>query len=537
MEYAARAFGFGTPVTDPNVSISRDGFCSRIGGAICGACIGVVLLIVFCVILVWNEGKTVKDQKAIQQGRKDVVELGCSMDTAKVGKLVHASCSLSSTRLSDPVFSSVAVNGVWLSRSVEMLQWTESSTSSKSNGQTVTRYSYSTTWSSGQISTSSFHNPQGCGGTCYNPTFPSFSSQKWWVEPTFFGNFTLPTDLRNKITGSTAITPPSTSRSCSQLSSSQPPSVISTDTTTPSGGYLYTNCGNVVGTLRIKWTASSATSASVLAKLTDAGSFVEWKASSGSTIYRLSEGNKSASSMFDDASSAAKVRTWVLRFVGWLLIWLGLQLITGPVAVMPTIIPCVGDFLSDIVGCVLCAVNCCLATGIALFFIALGWLAYRPAVGVPLLIAGFVGCILCCVAAYMKKKKGGKVSAQAGPQVVVAQPAQPMPNPQYPQQLPPGYDPNAQQGYTGQPQGYQQPPPGYPATQQPPAGYAGPLPPPGYAGGPPPGYAPPPQAYPPGYGGAPPGYPPQGQLPPGYAPPPPGYQQPPPGYQPGKAWG
>lgn len=49
------------------------------------------------------------------------------------------------------------------------------------------------------------------------------------------------------------------------------------------------------------------------------------------------------------------------------------QLLTGPVALAPQLVPCVGGLFSEVVGCLLCGVNCVFATAFALLLVSISW--------------------------------------------------------------------------------------------------------------------------------------------------------------------
>ena len=133
------------------------------------------------------------------------------------------------------------------------------------------------------------------------------------------------------------------------------------------------------------------------------------------TIGTITEGSKSGDDILNELASANKAITWVLRFVGWLVCWFGLQLVAGPVALAPDFIPVVGDMIGGILGPILCCLTCTLATSFALLAIAIAWLAYRPLIGVPLLLVFCLGCAgtVVLVLRFKKKRKGGAEYTEA----------------------------------------------------------------------------------------------------------------------------
>jgi len=65
------------------------------------------------------------------------------------------------------------------------------------------------------------------------------------------------------------------------------------------------------------------------------------------------------------------------RFVGFLVAWFGLMLVTGPASVAPDIIPCVGPMIGDLVGCVLGLAMFGVAMCYACVIAAVAWLRFR----------------------------------------------------------------------------------------------------------------------------------------------------------------
>ena len=75
----------------------------------------------------------------------------------------------------------------------------------------------------------------------------------------------------------------------------------------------------------------------------------------------------------------------LLRFIGWLLTWLGLQLLTGPLTIFPDIIPFVGPCIGDLMGAALCCVTLMVSLASSLFVGAIAWIFVRPVLSLTLL--------------------------------------------------------------------------------------------------------------------------------------------------------
>ncbi|MCB1088453.1 MAG: hypothetical protein KDM63_15550 [Verrucomicrobiae bacterium] len=85
--------------------------------------------------------------------------------------------------------------------------------------------------------------------------------------------------------------------------------------------------------------------------------------------------------MFASAVQANKVLTWVLRFVGFLLMAIGLGLIARPLKVMADVVPMAGRVVGMGIGLfafILAGIGSTLTISVA-------WITYRPLIGIPVL--------------------------------------------------------------------------------------------------------------------------------------------------------
>jgi len=133
--------------------VTRQSWFSRIGGAVMGVLVGLVLFVLAFPLLFWNEGRAVTTYKTLQEGGNIVVSVAADkVDPSNAGRLIHLT-GLADTQatLTDPVFG-VSAKALKLRRTVEMYQWKENSsseTTKKLGGgtETVTEYWYSREWS------------------------------------------------------------------------------------------------------------------------------------------------------------------------------------------------------------------------------------------------------------------------------------------------------------------------------------------------------------------------------------------------------
>jgi sorbitol-specific phosphotransferase system component IIBC len=103
------------------------------------------------------------------------------------------------------------------------------------------------------------------------------------------------------------------------------------------------------------------------------------------TIELLKIGTFSAPVMFQQEQEGNAVLTWILRLAGFVMMLVGLMLVTNVVSVVASVIPFLGNIVGAGVGLLALAV----ALPLTLVTIALAWVAYRPLIGIPLiLVAG-----------------------------------------------------------------------------------------------------------------------------------------------------
>ena len=93
--------------------------------------------------------------------------------------------------------------------------------------------------------------------------------------------------------------------------------------------------------------------------------------------------------MFDDAVKGSKLTVFILRIIGFLVMFAGLKAILNPLRVLADVIPLVGR----IVNAGISAIAGLIAFALSLVTIAIAWLYYRPLIGVPLLVVA-VGAIV-----------------------------------------------------------------------------------------------------------------------------------------------
>lgn len=357
------------------------GWFSRIGSSIKGILVGVILIIISFPVLFLNEGRAVKTRKDLNQGAKDYVQVDAQkIDKANDGKLVHFSGTATAEGKRKDAELNVSADALILKRTVEMYQWHEKTSTEKKKKlggkeETTTTYSYVKDWATGRIDSSQFKK----ASEYQNPALPLQPAQ-WAASPINVGEFRLPPSLIAKLNAFTAVT---------LDKDTQLPKKIGDRKLKREGNTLYLakNPNNPqLGDVRITYQAVTPTTVSVISK--QHGDTLEpFVGDSGTTINMLQVGEHSGDSMFEGAQKSNKVFTWILRVVGFVLMFFGFNLIFRPLSVVADVLPIAGT----IVGVGTGIVAFLLAAPLSLITIAVAWIFYRPLIGIPLLVVAGIG--------------------------------------------------------------------------------------------------------------------------------------------------
>lgn len=363
---------------------TRTGWFSRIGSSLAGILGGLLLGVISLVLLWWNEGRSVTTARGLAEGAQITVESKAdSLDPELDGKLVHVVGKTTlRTPATDETFGLTAPDLVKLRRTAEMYQWveeTKQTTKTKVGGseETVTEYSYVKKWDEKLHPSSDFRHPQGHE----NPQ-PAVRSAEFQATEVKLGAHHIPAFLLDQWTDyrphplPDVQTLPDTWRAQAQ----------------PQGEWLLlsrTPQAPVVGDLRIQFESIRTGDASVLARqLQD--TFEAYLTTQGTSISRIASGIQSKEAMFAAAEAENTFLAWLLRAVGFLLMFLGLLALFQPFKVLADVLPIAGK----IVGAGTGIVSFLLAAVGSLTIIALAWLWYRPVLGIALLVLAVGGLIL-----------------------------------------------------------------------------------------------------------------------------------------------
>lgn len=345
-------------MADQNTVVTTQGWLSRLTSSIKNVFIGIILILVSIGLLFWNEGRAVKRAQTLEEGSGAVVSVAADqVSPANEGKLVHFSGMATTPQtVNDPEFG-ISVNALRLERKVEMYQWEEKSSSSEKknvggSATTTTTYTYNKTWSDRLISSGSFNQV----ADHQNPSSMPYPSQTFTAQAVTVGGFLLTESLLNKIGGAEKL----------------------------KEEYRGASAANPqIGDVRITFSVVKPQMVSIIAKQTG-NTLAPYQTSNGEPLELLEAGTKDAAAMFKSAVSSNQTMTWILRFVGWLLMFFGFATILKPLVVVADVIPFLGNLLQKGVS----LLSFVIATPISLLVIAVAWIFYRPLIGIILLVVG-----------------------------------------------------------------------------------------------------------------------------------------------------
>ncbi|XP_060075646.1 transmembrane protein 43-like [Ylistrum balloti] len=356
-------------------------FFERIGNSCAGILIGTVLLFIASGLLFFNEGRAVQTAQSLDEGLASVVPLD-NIDVVfdhNNGKLVHLTGKLKTDRVLTDSTYNIAVHAVHLKRTVEMFQWVEHQSKTEynegSHTRTETTYSYSQEWRSDLVRSVQFDNEF----SHRNPTSMAVQSKTQTAHLVNVGPFQLSTGLVGKISNFKPV-------DGQLLTQPGDPNIHILD------GYFIHSLNPMspqVGDLRIKFEYAGLSGQSMMGDA-DIVSIVarqlgdqlkSYSTVAGDVLEMLYPGALSAKKMFAKEQSFNTVVTWALRFGGWLLMFIGFGCLTSIITTLVDWLP----IIRDLVAAGVTILNLSLSISLSLTVIAIGWIRYRPLLGISIL--------------------------------------------------------------------------------------------------------------------------------------------------------
>lgn len=376
---------------------------SRLMDSIKSVGIGFLVFLGSFVLLWWNEGRSVQTYKSLKEGKGAVVSIQADkIDAANAGKLVHVSGGVTALgELRDTQFGVAVKDKIALKTSVEMYQWKESCSSQTEKNlggsqTTKTECTYSKDWAANAIDSSKFKKPTGHK----NPPM-NFRSTTQVAKNAKLGAFDLPQNLASSLSSFSKLELEQDTLQKIRSKSSKKAAIV--------GDSVYVGADEnapELGDYKIEFEKLDPTTASVVAVQQNA-SFAPYNAKAGDSIYMISEGNVTAEAMFKSAQASNATLTWILRFVGWLAMTIGLTMVFKPFTTLLDVVP----FLGSIFGAGIGFASGIVSFALALLTIAVAWLFYRPLLSIILIAVGVGAVILYRQRAAAKKQAASAPTA------------------------------------------------------------------------------------------------------------------------------
>ncbi len=385
-------------MSDSFTEVTNESWFGRIGGAIKGVLVGLVLVVAAFGLLFWNEGRSVNRYKTLKEGSGAVVSVKSdTVSPNNEGKLVHVSGKADTNdTVADPVFK-VSAKALKLIRNVEMYQWRETAhteTKKKLGGgkKKVTTYTYSKVWSNRDINSSHFKQVDGH----QNPEKMPYKSTTVYAGKVSLGAFSLPASLVSKIGGGEELS----------IGPEDVPQSMGVTTRAVNGGFYIGGSSDTpeIGDTRVSFMIVPPADVSIIARQVG-DTFEPYQTKAGGSIELLETGVHSADAMFKSEQKSNKVLTWILRLVGFVLMLIGWSMIFSPLSVIADVVPFIGSIVGVGTGIIAFLISIILS----LFTIAIAWVFYRPVLGVSLLVV----VVLLIVLTRGKLKKSKKPVMQS----------------------------------------------------------------------------------------------------------------------------
>lgn len=382
---------------------TRIGFGVRIKNAVKGIGLGIAFIGVSVSGIFWNEGNSVRTARALSEGAGAVVPLkDLTPQAENEGALVHINGGL----VLDGVLQDGALGiaggprTVRLERKVEQFAWIEEKRTRSDNNtgglqDRTTEYTYRMDWTDSPKSGTEFRISEGH----MNPPTP-IRSEVFYHDQGQIGGFVVTEGVGN-LGGAEPVI----------LSADQAQTIgaalgLGRDVRLTAGVVQTSEAVEApqLGDLRISYFASDIDAASVVG-VQHEGTLIPYVAENGRNVFLIEEGLKPASAMFETAQDANRFKTWGLRALLIVVMFLGFKALLSIIDVVASVIPFLGWLTSSVTSLVSLALTFVVGGG----SIAIAWVSVRPMLSVGIVCVVVVGAVASIV---MARHKARSASAE-----------------------------------------------------------------------------------------------------------------------------
>lgn len=359
----------------------------RVGGSFKNIISGFVVIVIGTVLLFWNEGRTVKTAKMLKHAAKECVHIPDvnTVDPSFNGKMIHANGLATTDQVLTDTYFGVFTPAIKLIREVEYYQWVENATTEtkdKIGGkqETTTTYTYSKEWVSSPVDSQSFADPDYQGRNSVRENIPD---QELVASNVSFGAYTLPSSLVSQM----HLEEPMNVEGNEDFAVVKKAAADSLCHVRGNQVYIGKNVNSPeIGDVRVRFTKVMPAEVSILARNVN-NTFEPYTDKNGYSLCTLVTGTESMDAMFQSKKSSNKTMSWVLRILGIILLYIGFKMIFEFLVTILKVLP----FLASIANLGTSIAAFALTFVWALVVIAIGWLFYRPVLGILLLALAGAG--------------------------------------------------------------------------------------------------------------------------------------------------
>lgn len=342
-----------------------------------GGFLGGIIIFLIGIFVLWNnEGRTVKEQNAINEALKGYKDVSSkTIDSKNEGKIIATTGKIDlsgSTELTDSKFG-ISEKAVKLKRIVEMYQWTESCETDDDDKETC---SYKKEWSDSVVDSSEFKKAGH-----ENPSSMKLEDSEYTASNVKVGAFELPERLIGALSYNKDY---NNEKLTEQYKNTVEGYVVnekyitnSVDVTDPQ-----------VGDLRISYKVATDGEVSLLGVQSD-NTIKAYTAKKGKNIFEIRRGSYTGREILESKASANRTMKWILRILGIVLVISGIGSLFTPLQGVTSQIPVIGSIVNFSTGLFAGVVG----FAISLIVIAIAWFRFRPLLSIILLVV-VVGLII-----------------------------------------------------------------------------------------------------------------------------------------------
>jgi hypothetical protein len=324
-------------MSDQFVTITRTGCLSNILNSFVGVLFGIILFVAAFPVLWVNEGRT----NMATVAKASVLVDGASVNPQTEGKQVAVDGILTADeQLGDTPYLATGAY-IQLNRTVEMFAWVEhksTETHKDVGGGSTTRttYTYQKEWTSSPQASQSFEHPQGHT----NPPLP-VQSTTLVVSSAHVGAYTInPADITLPTAHDIKLT-------SEMVSTSGNRRLVGNSILLGRGSPDTPQLGDV----RISYSGIAANTQAVAFGKQQGATLVPYLTAENDRLYRVFV-NTDRAGAIQQMGTEYVVIGWILRLVGFFLMWIGLGLCFAPIAAFLDVLPFLGSAGRFVIGLV-----------------------------------------------------------------------------------------------------------------------------------------------------------------------------------------